>query len=90
MAFSVPAISGSDNGTAGYIEDGVTGYVFADNDKEDLKEKIEKIICDKENLIRMGAAAYRHVKDDFQFGAYYRQIEKILTRLTAEQISSYK
>ena len=85
MAFSVPAISGSDNGTAGYIEDGVTGYVFADNDKEDLKEKIEKIICDKENLIRMGAAAYRHVKDDFQFGAYYGQIEKILTRLTAEK-----
>lgn len=78
MACSLPAISGSGNGTAGYIEYGKTGYVFEDNNKEDLKDKLEKIICDKENLVKMGAAAYRHVKENFQFSNYYGQIEKIL------------
>lgn len=77
MAFSVPAISGTDNGTASYIDFGKTGYVFQDNDKEDLKDKLEKIICDKDNLIQMGAAAYQHVKDNFQFKNYIEKIEAI-------------
>lgn len=42
MAYSVPAISGTDNGTASYIDYGKTGYVFEDNDKEDLKENSKK------------------------------------------------
>ena len=78
MAFSVPAISGSDNGTASYIDYGKNGYVFEDNSKEDLKDKLEKIVCDRENLVKMGAAGYQHVKDNFQFINYYSQIQQIL------------
>ena len=81
MAFSVPAISGSDNGTASYIDFGKTGYVFEDNNKEDLKDKLEKIVCDKENLMKMGAAGYQHVKDNFQFENYYSQIRQILENM---------
>ena len=81
MAFSIPAISGSDNGTASYIDFGKTGYVFEDNNKEDLKDKLEKIICDRENLVKMGAAGYQHVKDNFQFRNYYEQIEIILRKM---------
>lgn len=81
MAFSVPAISGSDNGTASYIDFGKTGYVFQDNNKEDLKDKLEKIVCDKENLMKMGAAGYQHVKDNFQFENYYSQIRRILENM---------
>lgn len=80
MAFSVPAISGSDNGTASYIEHGITGYVFEDNNKEDLKDKLEMIISDRDKLVKMGAAAYRHVKENFQFGNYYEQIEAVRKR----------
>ncbi len=81
MAYSVPAISGTDNGTASYIDFGKTGYVFEDNNKEDLKDKLEKIICDKERLVRMGAAGYRHVQEHFQFKNYYGQIETILRKM---------
>ena len=81
MAYSVPAISGTDNGTASYIDYGKTGYVFEDNNKEDLKDKLEKIICDRENLVRMGAAGYKHVQENFQFKNYYGQIEAILHRM---------
>lgn len=77
MAFSVPAVSGSDNGTASYIEEGVNGYVFRDNDKEDLKKKLEQIICDRENVPRMGKAGYEHVMKEFQFANYYRVVEEI-------------
>lgn len=77
MAFSVPAISGSDNGTASYIDFGKTGYVFEDNNKADLIDKLEKIVSDKDNLRQMGAAGYQHVKANFQFKNYYEKIEKI-------------
>lgn len=77
MAFAVPAISGSNNGTASYIDYGKTGYVFQDNDKEDLKDKLEKIICDKDNLVKMGAAAYTHVEENFCFQKYYESIKTI-------------
>ena len=80
MAHSIPAISGTDNGTASYIDYGKTGYVFEDNNKEDLKDKLEKIICDKDNLKKMGAAGYQHVKDNFQFKNYYKRIEEIQER----------
>lgn len=83
MAYSVPAVSGTDNGTASYIDYGKTGYVFEDNDKEDLKEKLEKIICDREKLVEMGAAGYRHVQENFQFKNYYGQIETILRKMKA-------
>lgn len=85
MAFSVPAISGSDNGTASYIDYGKTGYVFEDNNKEDLKNKLEKIICDKDNLIKMGTAGYWHVKENFQFKNYYERIEEIQKRQKQER-----
>ncbi|MCH5248448.1 MAG: glycosyltransferase [Lachnospiraceae bacterium] len=85
MAHSVPAISGSDNGTASYIDYGKTGYVFEDNNKEDLKDKLEKIISDRENLVKMGAASYKHVQDNFQFKNYYEQIEAIGKRRKRER-----
>lgn len=78
MAFSVPAISGTDNGTASYIREGVNGYVFRDNDKEDLKKKLELIVCDRENIPRMGKAGYEHVLANFQFANYYGVVEKIM------------
>lgn len=78
MAFSVPAISGSDNGTAGYIDYGKNGYVFEDNNKKDLKDKLEQIVCSRDNIIKMGASGYRHVQENFQFQNYYSQIQRIL------------
>lgn len=85
MAHSIPAISGTDNGTASYIDYGKTGYVFEDNNKEDLKDKLEKIICDKDNLKKMGAAGYQHVKDNFQFKNYFERIEEIQERRKKEK-----
>ena len=85
MAHSIPAISGTDNGTASYIDYGKTGYVFEYTNKEDLKDKLEKIICDKDNLKKMGAAGYQHVKENFQFKNYFERIEEIQERRKKEK-----
>ncbi len=89
MAFSVPAISGTDNGTASYIEEGINGYVFEDCSLEDLKKKLELVVCDRENIPRMGKAGYEHVLAHFQFANYYSVVEEIL-RLSAETGSGEK
>lgn len=81
MAFSLPAISGTDNGTASYIEQGVNGYVFEDCDKEDLKRKLELIIKDRDNIPRMGRAGYEHVMAHFQFDSYFGVVEEICRKI---------
>ncbi|NLL77138.1 MAG: glycosyltransferase family 4 protein [Clostridiales bacterium] len=81
MAFSIPSISGSDNGTASYIDEGVNGYVFKDNDKEDLKKKLEMIVCDKDNIPLMGKKGYESVLANFQFKNYYDVVEEIKKKL---------
>lgn len=80
MAFSVPAISGSDNGTASYIDYGKTGYVFEDNNKQDLRDKLEKIVESREGLVEMGKAAYRHVEENFQFKNYLEPVSEIMEK----------
>lgn len=80
MAFSIPVISGSDNGSANYIVNGETGYVFEDCNQKELEEKIELIICDREKLKIMGKAAYEHVKAHFQFDRYYGVVKEILEK----------
>lgn len=80
MAFSVPAISGSDNGTASYIAYGKTGYVFEDNNKQDLRDKLEKIVESREGLVEMGKAAYRHVEENFQFKNYLEPVSEIMEK----------
>lgn len=78
MAFSIPVISGSDNGSANYIVEGETGYVFADCDQKDLEDKIERIIGDRNRLLEMGRAAYAHVEKNFRFDRYFGVVEEIL------------
>lgn len=78
MAFSVPAISGTDNGTASYIVPGETGYIFQDKSVKDLTKKMELVIQDREKLQVMGKKAYEHVKNNFQFDKYYNSVMKVL------------
>lgn len=85
MAFSIPVISGSDNGSANYIVNGKTGYVFEDCNQKDLEEKMELIICEKDRIPEMGKAAYAHVKENFQFDRYFGVIERILEEQKKER-----
>ena len=85
MAFSLPVISGDDNGTADYIENGVNGYIFRDQDAEDLYQKIAEIIEKTENIPKMGAKSYELVLKNHQFSLYKKTILEILDKIKKRQ-----
>ncbi|SFH53429.1 Glycosyltransferase involved in cell wall bisynthesis [Lachnospiraceae bacterium NLAE-zl-G231] len=85
MSFSLPVITGEDNGTAGYVEDGINGFIFRDNDKEDLKIKIEKMLADRDIIRQMGRESYRLVCEKYQFNIYFEKIIEILKRMEQER-----
>lgn len=85
MAFSLPVISGDDNGTADYIENGENGYIFRDQDAEDLYQKIVKIIEQPENIQKMGAKSYELVLKNHQFSLYRETILEILDKMKKKQ-----
>lgn len=86
MGFSLPVICGDKNGTACYVEDGVTGYQFRDCDGEDFCRKLELLVSDREAVRRMGAAGYRAVEEKYSFRQYYDGIMEILGKIQKEGI----
>jgi glycosyltransferase involved in cell wall biosynthesis len=75
MSYSIPAISSTGNGTADYIDDGVSGSLFMDNDVNDLTRAILAIVSDRELLIRMGTSAYINIQNNYLFDNYYRALK---------------
>ncbi len=77
MAFSLPVICSDTNGTACYVENGRNGFQFRDNDKEDLKDKVEALIRDKERLRAMGKESYMDIVEKYSFRQYRVKMEEI-------------
>lgn len=82
MSYSLPVICSDTNGTACYVEDGVTGYQFKDCDQTDLQRRLELMLSDRERMKEMGAAGYQAIKEKYNFENYFNTVmqmrEKIL------------
>ena len=76
MAFSLPVICSDKNGTACYVKNGETGYLFRDNDTDSLCDILETMIKDKDKMIEMGRQGYREIVDSCNFDLYYQGICK--------------
>lgn len=74
MAFSVPAICSDTNGTSCYIKEGINGYHFKDNSKEDLYQAILKCISEPDRLKKMGENSFREIEKECKFDLYYGKI----------------
>lgn len=81
MSFSLPVICSDSNGTACYVEDGATGYLFKDCDQEDLEKKLTLLLSDRDKLLAAGAAGYRAVIEKYNFERYYNGIMEILDKM---------
>ena len=77
MSYSLPVICSDTNGTACYVEDGVTGYQFKDCNQEDLQIKLERMLSDRERMMQMGAAGYQALKEKYNFDRYFETIMQI-------------
>jgi len=78
MSCSLPIICSNTNGTSHCIKYGVNGYTFEDMNFDDLRDKIEKVIVSKENIIKMGEESLKIVKEEYNFDIYKNKIESII------------
>ena len=74
MSYSLPVICSDKNGTACYVEDGVTGYLFKDCSQEDLQDKLGSLLADREKIREMGAAGYQSLVEKYNFDHYYNAV----------------
>lgn len=81
MSYSLPVICSELNGTASYVEEGVTGYQFKDCDREDLKRKLAMMLSDRERMKEMGAAGYQALIEKYNYENYYRTIMQMRDKL---------
>lgn len=86
MSYSLPVICSDTNGTACYVEDGVTGYLFRDCDQADLQEKLDRLLSDRERIRRMGAAGYRTLAEKYNFDNYFNTIVQMRDRIIREHL----
>lgn len=78
MANKVPVISSDKNGTKCYIKEGENGYIFKSQNADDLTQKIESIIDDKDDVINMGRAGFEAAKEHHQLYHFSESIMKLL------------
>lgn len=86
MSYSLPVICSDTNGTACYVEDGVTGYLFRDCDGTDLQEKLDRLLSDRARIREMGAAGYRTLADKYNFDNYFNTVMQMKDRITREHL----
>lgn len=85
MSYSLPVICSDLNGTACYVEDGVTGYQFRDCDQADLQKKLEEMLSDTERMKAMGAAGYRALVEKYNFEHYFETVMGMRDRIQREK-----
>ncbi len=81
MSCSLPVICSDSNGTSCYIRQGENGFIFKDAEYEDFRNYVERLVGDRERILRMGEESYRLVLEEHKFGNYKEkiaEIEKIL------------
>lgn len=86
MSYSLPVICSDKNGTACYVEDGVTGYLFRDCDQADLEEKLALMLADREKIRRMGEAGYQALIEKYNFERYYDTIMGMRDKILRERL----
>ena len=79
MSYSLPVICSDTNGTACYVEQEQNGYLFRDNDAEDLKGKMEQLVLDHERLLALGRRSYELVQNQYCFENYRDSIVRIIS-----------
>lgn len=87
MSCSLPVIVSDNNGTGNCVNDGVNGFLFKENDFNNLKEKIQYFTNNPEELVEMGKRSYEIIEENYSFEKYYEIIEEINTLLQKKKVT---
>ena len=70
MAYAVPVICSDTNGSACYVDNGKSGYLFQNMNQADLQDKMEKMLSEREQILKMGNSSYYDVCEKYGFANY--------------------
>ena len=82
MARGLPVISTYHSGIPELIENGVSGYLLAEREINDLANKIEHLIAEPELRQKMGQAGRRKVETDYNIDLLNDHLVEILQQIT--------
>jgi len=77
MANKLPVISSDKNGTKCYVKEGETGYIFKSQNVDDLVQKIESIIDDRDDVIRMGWKGFEQALQNYSLDKFTNRIKEL-------------
>jgi len=77
MASEVPIIGSRINGIPEVVDDAVTGFLVEPNSSDELSDKINTLLGDKELRLRMGKAARERAVKLFDENISIRELEKL-------------
>lgn len=85
MLFEKPVVATAISGTPEQIEDGVSGYLVPPKDVNELSEKLENLINDKNLRIEMGKKGRDYVLTNFSSQQCVNQFTKVLEEITSSK-----
>ena len=77
-------VTSDTTGVASYIKDGDNGYVFKCNDKDDLLEKIRRIIYRQDDLEKIRKRARETYQDLFSMEKFSERLESAVQKMLVE------
>jgi glycosyltransferase involved in cell wall biosynthesis len=77
MACGLPVITTENTGGADLFDDGVEGFIVPIRSAQAIRERIEFLLCDRERLDRMSAAALKRVQSLGGWDSYGDAIEQV-------------
>lgn len=84
MAYGKPVIGSNIGGIPELIENGRSGLTFKCKDSNDLANKINTLLDDKEIIINMGKESRRIAQDQYDKSIHYKKIIKLYKDLRGE------
>lgn len=78
MMHGVPCMVSDVTGTADYIEDGISGFVFPSENAQRLKEKIMWCVDNCENLRKIGENARKVYEKNFSTSVFERKLLQMI------------
>jgi phosphatidyl-myo-inositol dimannoside synthase len=78
MALGKPVIAGDCGGAPEIVQDGLTGFLVNPDDRDELAERLIRLLQDEGLRKRMGDAGRQHVEESYTFPRFQERLAHIL------------
>jgi len=85
MACGTPVLATPVGGIPDVIKEGETGFLLESNDPKHIADRITKLLDNPELLEKVGANAYKHVRENFSYEKTLEAWRKIIMELEAQK-----